>query len=143
MGMETAPHPGFMTDWQQPFCILLTQARGESIIHETLYEDRFGYIEDLKKMGADIEISQECLGEKPCRFQNQGYLHSVRVRGFASLHGADMAMTDIRAGMAHMIAALCAKGESRISGIEHVDRGYERIDERLRELGADIVRGEV
>lgn len=139
VSIETGPHPEFMTDWQQPFCVLLTQARGESIIHETVYEDRFGYTQDLVRMGADIRLSDECRGKK-CRFAGKGFKHTAFVKGPSSLRGTQIAMTDIRAGMAHIIAALAAEGESVISGIEHIDRGYERIDERLRELGADIKR---
>ncbi len=138
--IETSPHPGFMTDWQQPFCILLTQANGESILHETVYDDRFAYVKDLKRMGADIEVSDECQGNAPCRFNGATFNHSVRVRGATTLHGAEITMTDLRAGMAHIIAALAASGESLISGIAHVERGYEKIDERLRSLGADIQR---
>lgn len=138
--IETAPHPGFMTDWQQPFCILLTQADGESIIHETVYDDRFAYTKDLNRMGAHIEVSDECLGNAACRFHGATFNHSARVRGYTRLRGTEIAMTDLRAGMAHMIAALAADGESLISGIAHVERGYEKIDERLRALGADIRR---
>ena len=138
--IETAPHPAFMTDWQQPFCVLLTQSAGESIIHETVYEDRFGYTKDLHRMGADIEVSDLCLGPNPCRFFGKDFRHSAKIKGPSKLHGADITMTDIRAGMAHVIAALVAEGESVISGIEHIDRGYEKIDERLRALGADIKR---
>ena len=154
IAIETGPHPGFMTDWQQPFSILLTQACGESIVHETVYEDRFAYTKDLKRMGADIEVSDECLGVSPnppkadgrreafspCRFHGATFNHSMRVRGHTPLSGAEITMTDLRAGMAHMIAALSAQGESLISGIGHVDRGYEKIDERLQSLGADIKR---
>ncbi|TSC75997.1 MAG: UDP-N-acetylglucosamine 1-carboxyvinyltransferase [Parcubacteria group bacterium Gr01-1014_33] len=166
--IKTGPHPGFMTDWASPFAVLLTESRGESILHETIYEDRFGYVKDLRRMGAEIEVSDECLGEKqslmekrlpikkrsaiekrlpivsppPCRFSGKTFNHSARFKGPRPLSGAEIAMTDIRAGMAHIIAALAAKGESVISGIEHIDRGYERIDERLRELGAEIKRVE-
>lgn len=138
--VETAPHPGFMTDWQQPFCVLLTQVQGVSIIHETVYEDRFSYTKDLKRMGAHIEVVDECPGGHSCRFSGQAYHHSARIEGPVKLSGTDIVMTDIRAGMAHLIAALVAQGESRVSGIVHVDRGYEKIDERLRALGADITR---
>ena len=138
--IKTSPHPGFMTDWQQPFCILLTQSNGESIIHETVYDDRFAYTKDLRRMGAHIEVSDECLGKSPCRFHGATFNHSIRIKGPTPLHGAEITMTDLRAGMAHMIAALAAAGESIISGIEHVERGYEKIDERLRSLGADIKR---
>ncbi len=140
MVIETGPHPSFMTDWQQPFCIVLTQADGESVIHETVYDDRFAYTKDLKRMGADIEVSDECWGKEPCRFHEATFNHSVRIKGVTPLSGADIMMTDLRAGMAHMIAALAAKGQSVISGIAHVERGYEKIDERLRSLGADIRR---
>lgn len=139
LNIETAPHPDFMTDWQQPMCVLLTQARGESIIHETVYEDRFGYTKDLNKLGAKIQISDDCLGNS-CRFSGQHFNHSARVRGPAKLQGGDLTITDIRAGMAHIIAALLTRGESVVSGVEHIDRGYERLDERLRGLGADIRR---
>ncbi len=138
--IEAAPHPGFLTDWQPPVSILLTKANGASIIHETVHEDRFGYVKDLRRMGAEIAISDECLGGPPCRFVNRTFNHSARIMGPTRLRGADLKMTDIRAGMAHVIAALAAEGESVISGVEHIDRGYEKIDERLRALGADIRR---
>ena len=93
-------------------------------------------------MGADITVSDECLGT-PCRFAGQTFNHSARIFGPKMLRGVEIAMTDIRAGMAHIIAALSAEGESIISGIEHIDRGYERIDERLRTLGAIIERKSV
>ncbi|MDO8600496.1 MAG: UDP-N-acetylglucosamine 1-carboxyvinyltransferase [bacterium] len=138
--IETDTHPGFMTDWQQPMAVLMTQAEGRSIIHETVYEDRFGYIEDLKRMGANAQIAKDCLGALPCRFKGKGYNHSCIITGPTPLHGAHIAVPDIRAGMAHVIAALVAEGESVLSGIEHLDRGYESLDERLRSLGADIQR---
>jgi len=137
--IETAPHPGFMTDWQQPLGVLLTQADGESIIHETIYEDRFGYVRDLNKLGANIQVSDECWGSS-CRFAGHTFNHSAKIAGPTQLQGGELTMTDIRAGMAHIIAALVAQGESVISGVEHIDRGYEKLDERLRILGADIRR---
>lgn len=138
--ITTGPHPNFMTDWQQPFSILLTQAHGESIIHETVYDDRLGYTKDLNRMGASILLSDECLGSSACRFLGQTFNHSARIKGLTPLAGRDLVMQDIRAGMAYIIAAMASSGESVVTGIEHVDRGYERIDERLRELGADIKR---
>ncbi len=138
--IETSPHPGFMTDWQQPFSVLLTQASGESIIHETVYEDRFGYTKDLNRMGARISVAGDCPGGSACRFHGQAASHTAMISGPAKLQGTEIVMTDIRAGMAHMIAALAAEGESVISGVEHIDRGYEKIDERLCALGADITR---
>ncbi|MDP3772234.1 MAG: UDP-N-acetylglucosamine 1-carboxyvinyltransferase [bacterium] len=140
MTIQTAPHPGFMTDWQQPFCVLLTQAEGASIIHETVYDDRFGYVKDLCHMGANITVTDECLGGERCRFDGATYNHSARITGPTKLSGAAITVPDLRAGMAHMIAALAAEGESVISGIGHIDRGYAKLDERLRALGADIMR---
>jgi len=140
LSLETAPHPGFMTDWQQPFCVLLTQASGESIIHETVYEERFGFVKDLNRMGADITVSDECHGVLSCRFAHHTFNHSALIKGPTELHGTEIAMKDIRAGMAHILASLAAGGESVISGVEHIDRGYEKLDERLRGLGADIQR---
>ena len=138
--IETDTHPGFMTDWQQPFTILMTQAEGTSIIHETVYEDRFGYTADLNSMGANITVFTKCLGELPCRFSGRNHPHSALIRGATPLVGRTITVQDIRAGIAHLIAALISEGESVIEGVEEIDRGYERIDERLRSLGADIKR---
>lgn len=138
--IETDTHPGFMTDWQQPFVVLFTQAKGASVVHETIYEDRFGYIKDLNNMGADISVFSKCLGELPCRFNGQSYNHSIIVNGPTKLHGAELIVRDLRSGIAHIIAALVADGESTISGIEEIDRGYANIETRLQALGADIVR---
>lgn len=140
VNIETAPHPGFMTDWQQPFCVLLTQAEGESIIHETVYEDRLGYTKDLQRMGANIEVSDECLGGPVCRFHTHTFNHSARIIGPTPLKGAEISVADIRAGMANIIAALIADGESVLTNIWHIDRGYEKIDERLNDLGAEVMR---
>jgi len=138
--LETDTHPGFMTDWQQPFAVLMTQAQGQSSIHETVYEDRFGYAQDLNLLGANIKVFSRCLGELPCRFRDSGALHSALIQGPTSLVGNKLKVKDLRAGIAHVIAALIAQGQSEIDGIEEIDRGYERIDERLRGLGADIQR---
>lgn len=138
--LETDTHPGFMTDWQQPFAVLLTQANGVSVLHETIYEDRFGYAEDLNLMGADIKVFLKCLGKLPCRFNGQNFPHSAVINGPTPLKGANLKVRDLRSGIAHLIAALIAEGESTIEGIEEIDRGYERIDERLKNLGADIRR---
>lgn len=136
--LETDTYPGFMTDWQQPIVVLLTQANGTSVVHETVYEDRFGYTKDLNKMGADITVFSKCLGEKTCRFQEQGHPHSAIIKGPTPLHGAELKIENIRAGCAHVIAALIAKGESKIRGIEHLNRGYEHFEKKLLGLGAKI-----
>ncbi len=138
--LETDAHPGFMTDWQQPFVVLLTQARGVSVIHETIYEDRFAYAQDLNAMGTNIKVFSKCLGELACRFNGCGYEHSAVVSGPTPLLGVKSAVRDLRAGIMQVIASLIAHGKSTIQGIEEIDRGYEEIDVRLRSLGADIKR---
>jgi UDP-N-acetylglucosamine 1-carboxyvinyltransferase len=140
IAIETNVHPGFMTDWQAPFVILLTQANGVSVIHETVYENRLGYVSELKKMGADIELYNNCLGSSACRFKNTNYYHSAVVKGPTKLKPAKIIVPDIRAGFSYLIAAILAKGESVIDGAYHIDRGYENIDEKLRKLGVNIKR---
>jgi UDP-N-acetylglucosamine 1-carboxyvinyltransferase len=138
IAIETDVHPGFMTDWQQPFTVLLTQARGMSVVHETIYEDRFGYTQELNRMGADIGLYSKCLGEIACRFREKEYAHSCIVRGPTPLSGTALTIPDIRAGCSYILAALCAQGTSTLTGIEHIERGYERLPEKLRTLGAKI-----
>lgn len=138
--VKTDVHPGFMTDWQQPLAVLLTQVDGTSTIHETIYEDRFGYAEDLKAMGADIEVKSDCPADLPCRFNGKNFPHFSETRGLKKLKGVKIHVRDLRAGIMSVIAALVADGESIIEGVEEIDRGYEKIDERLRGLGAEIER---
>lgn len=138
--LETDVHPGFMTDWQQPFVVLLTQATGSAVIHETVYENRFGYTETLKAMGADIELFRQCLGGKPCRYAGRNFYHSLIVKGPTELHGRSIEIPDLRAGFAYVMAALIAKEESTLSGLPYLDRGYENLVGKLASLGADIRR---
>lgn len=138
--IETDVHPGFMTDWQQPFVVLLTQAEGASIIHETIYENRFGYTETLKQMGANIAPFTQCLGSKPCRFKSHNFHHSIVIQGPTPLIGKDITIPDLRAGFAYVLAALLASETSTISGLHYLDRGYEKIVDKLSALGADVVR---
>ncbi len=138
--LETDVHPGFLTDWQQPFVVLLTQADGTSVIHETVYENRFGYTNMLKEMGADIQLFTDCLGGRVCRFASQNYHHSLLVKGPTPLTGKKISVPDLRAGFAYVMAALIAPEESEISGLPYLDRGYENIDGKLRELNAQIER---
>lgn len=138
--VETDTHPGFMTDWQQPFVVVLTQAQGTSVVHETVYEERFGYTETLNRMGANITLFSNCLGEIDCRFKGQNYRHSAVITGPTALHATEVVVPDIRAGLAFVIGALVAEGTSVLSGIEHLDRGYERLEEKLRGVGAMIKR---
>ncbi len=136
--IETDTHPGFMTDWQQPFVVALTQAEGTSVIHETVFEDRFAYTETLKEMGADITLFENCLGEVACRYKDQNYKHSAIIKGPTPLHATDFVVKDIRAGLACVIAALVAEGTSHVTGVEHLERGYEDLYNRLQSVGADI-----
>ncbi|HEV8051027.1 MAG TPA: UDP-N-acetylglucosamine 1-carboxyvinyltransferase, partial [Parachlamydiaceae bacterium] len=141
--LETDVHPGFMTDWQQPFVVLLTQATGSSVIHETVYENRFGYTEILNDMGADITLFRQCLGGKQCRFASQSFCHSLIVKGMSPLVAKDISVPDLRAGFAYVMAAVLANGTSTISGLHFLDRGYESLSSKLEALGVDVVRESV
>lgn len=123
--LQTNVFPGFPTDLQPPFVVLLTQAKGKSKIHETLFEGRFAYFPDLIKMGARIEKLNP---------------HEAIVSGPVPLRGMTVKSWDIRAGAAMILAALAAKGRTMIKDIHYIDRGYEQFDEKLRRLGADITR---
>jgi UDP-N-acetylglucosamine 1-carboxyvinyltransferase len=116
VALETDVHPGMMTDWQQPLVVALTQAQGLSIVHETVYEKRFGFTEALVKMGATIQLYRECLGATPCRFGQRNFLHSAVISGPSKLHGAELEIPDLRGGFSHFIAALAAEGTSRLYG---------------------------
>jgi UDP-N-acetylglucosamine 1-carboxyvinyltransferase len=136
--LETDVHPGFMTDWQQPLVVALTQADGVSIVHETVYENRFGFTQALIRMGANIQVHRECLGSVPCRFGQRNFLHSAVISGPVQLKGVDIDVPDLRGGFSHLIAALAATGTSRVTGIELINRGYERFQDKLAGLGADF-----
>ncbi len=138
--LETDVHPGFLTDWQQPFVALLTQAEGHSIVHETVYENRFGYTETLREMGADIQLFTHCLGSVPCRFKSHNYHHSIVIKGPTPLISKDITIPDLRAGFAYVLAALMAPDTSNISGAHFLDRGYEHLTQKLASLGAEITR---
>lgn len=138
--LETDVHPGFMTDWQQPFVVLLTQAHGTSVVHETVYENRFGYTEILKDMGADITVFRQCLGGKECRFASHSYSHSLIVKGVSSLSGREISIPDLRAGFAYVMAAVLALDTTTISGLQFLDRGYENLIGKLCALGVEAER---
>lgn len=138
VALETDVHPWFMTDWQQPFAVMLTQAEGLSVVHETVYENRFGYTEELKRMGAEIQLYNYCLGNKPCRFSGRDYKHSCVIKGKMPLKGKKIKIPDLRAGFSYLIAAAIADGVSEIEGVEYIERGYENIFEKFQQLGADI-----
>ena len=120
--------------------VLLTQAEGISIIHETIYENRFGYAKTLKEMGADIELFTHCLGGKNCRFAAQNFEHSIIIKGPTPLIGKEIDIPDLRAGFAYVMAALLAEEASTISNPHFLDRGYEALTEKLTALGAQIER---
>jgi UDP-N-acetylglucosamine 1-carboxyvinyltransferase len=136
--IETDVHPGFMTDWQQPLVVALTQAKGISIVHETVYENRFGFTDALVQMGAQIQIYRECLGGNPCRFGQRNFNHSAVINGPTKLHAADIRVPDLRGGFSHMVAALAAEGTSHVTNVQLISRGYEHFLQKLTDLGADF-----
>ncbi len=123
--IETRTYPGIPTDLQAPLAVLATQAEGTTLVHDTMYEGRFAYINELNKMGANAIICDP---------------HRVLITGPTPLYGQNIISFDLRAGATLIIAALLAEGQSVIEKVDQVDRGYERIEERLKELGADIRR---
>ncbi|MEV7618262.1 UDP-N-acetylglucosamine 1-carboxyvinyltransferase [Streptomyces sp. NPDC089799] len=138
ISLETDVHPGFQTDWQQPMLTVLALAEGTSRIHETVYESRLGLTDGLKQMGTHVRLSEECLGARPCRFDGQNHQHSAVISGVPRLQSSDLKVPDLRGGFAYLIAALAAKGTSRLDGISLIDRGYERFLQKLEDLGADV-----
>ena len=137
--IETDVHPGFMTDWQQPLVVALTQAQGTSTIHETVYENRFGFTDALVQMGADIVVHPSGLADENRRVKRREFEQAAVITGPSSLHGADVEVPDLRGGFSHLIAALTAEGTSRVSNIGIISRGYENFIEKLRLLGADFI----
>lgn len=137
--IEVEVHPGFMTDWQQPFMVLFTQAEGTSVLHETIFEDRLGYTAFLNQMGANISLFSCCLGEAPCRFKNRNFVHSAIIQGPTALRGGEFRLpTDIRAGMCLVVAGLVAEGETRLSNIQELQRKYDHLVPKLKAMGADV-----
>jgi UDP-N-acetylglucosamine 1-carboxyvinyltransferase len=139
----TNPEPGFKTDWQGPWAILMTQARGFSTIHETIYENRFGYVSELRKMGAKIDFFNPEVTDPQSLYNfnydpQVSYKQAIKIDGPKNLHNAVLTVSDLRAGATVVIASLIAKGESVIYGIEHIERGYEKFVDRLSQVGADI-----
>ena len=124
VNIKTLPYPGFPTDLQQPMMALLATAEGNSFIMANIFENRFNHVPELAKMGASISISSR----------------TATVEGVEKLYGAPLCASDLRAGAALVIAALAAEGESTISQIHFIDRGYEFLEQKLRALGADITR---
>ncbi len=121
--IQSLPFPGFPTDLQPQATVLLTQAKGKSLIHDPLYENRFSHLQELRAMGADIEITDP---------------HRALIFGKTKFIANHITATDIRAGATLILAALIAKGTSKIHNVHQIERGYERFDEKLKKLGADI-----
>ena len=124
--IKTLPYPGFPTDMQSPFMALLTVAKGPSVVIETVFENRFMHVGEFNRMGANIKTDGNCAiipGDKP-------------------LQGAQVVATDLRAGAAVVLTGLVAEGTTEVSQIYHVDRGYEDFVDKLRNLGANIMRVE-
>ena len=122
--IKTMPHPGFPTDMQPQITTLLSIAQGTSIVNESIFDNRFRYVEELKRMGAQISVDG----------------HLAVIEGVEHLNGAPVKATDLRAGVAMLIAGLCAHGVTQIEDIFHIERGYECIVEKMQALGADIKR---
>lgn len=137
--IEVEVHPGFMTDWQQPFMVLFTQAEGVSILHETVFEERLGYTSFLNSMGANIHVTSKCLGESPCRFRNHNFVHSAIIQGPTRLQARDFELpTDIRAGKCLVVAGLVAEGVTHLSNIHELTRKYDNLVPKLQAMGAEI-----
>jgi UDP-N-acetylglucosamine 1-carboxyvinyltransferase len=122
--IETLPYPGFPTDMQAPFMSLLTICEGNSVITETVFENRFGQVAELNRMGANIKVKG----------------NNAIIRGVPQLSGAPVMATDLRASAALVLAGLAAEGQTIIQGLHHLDRGYENIEGKLQQLGARIER---
>lgn len=122
--IRTLTYPGFPTDLQQPMCAYLALARGASVVHETIYENRVQHVPELQRMGADIMVEGR----------------TILIRGVPRLKGARVRATDLRGGAALVLAALAAEGVSLVDEVYHIDRGYERLEQKLQGLGAQIER---
>lgn len=123
--IRTHEYPGFPTDLQAPFGIFATQATGESVVEEMIFEGRLGYLEDIARMGANVALA---------------HVHKAIIQGPSSLSGRELYSPDLRAGLAYIIAACVARGTSHIHNIHYIDRGYERLEEKLRGIGVAIQR---
>ncbi|WBU39224.1 UDP-N-acetylglucosamine 1-carboxyvinyltransferase [Homoserinibacter sp. YIM 151385] len=136
--VETDVHPGFMTDWQQPLIVALSQAEGVSVVHETVYENRLGFTSALNEMGADIVVHQDGLESVTRRVPRRKLEQAAVITGPSKLHGADVHVPDLRGGFSYLIAALAAEGTSTVSNLGIISRGYEGFVEKLEGLGADF-----
>jgi UDP-N-acetylglucosamine 1-carboxyvinyltransferase len=144
--VKTEIHPGFMTDWQPLWATLIAHAHGKSIIHETVMQNRFQYVKQLKQMGADIrpiEIEVDH-PEKVYNFnwadRRETDIHAIEINGPTKFKGGEFEVHDLRAGATILLAAISGVGTTTLTNIHQIDRGYENIDDKLRSLGAKIQR---
>jgi len=141
--VETSPHPGFMTDWQPNWAVLMTQAKGRSMIVERVFENRFTYVEELKKLGAKIELIDFKV-DNPTDFYffnyevGRYYQQAIIIDGPVKLHNGVVNITDLRAGASLAVSALLAKGESVVNGASILKRGYENFVNKVKSLGGEI-----
>ncbi|MBI4009242.1 UDP-N-acetylglucosamine 1-carboxyvinyltransferase, partial [Candidatus Roizmanbacteria bacterium] len=141
--IQTSPHPGFMTDWQPNWAVLMTQASGDSIIEERVFENRFSYVEELRRLGAEIDFAKlQVINPVEYFFFNfepqKKYNQAIKIHGPQELHGGVLDIADLRAGATLAIAALVADGESVVNGASILERGYENFSEKVQSLGGDI-----
>lgn len=143
VNIETSPHPGFMTDWQPSFAILLLCADGVSTIRERVFENRFSYVNELKKLGAKIDFIEEEV-KNPKEFyyfnydENKKYQQAISIHGGQKLHNAVLDINDLRAGAALACAALLVEGESIVNGVSQLERGYEDFIGKIKKIGGQI-----
>lgn len=143
VSIETSAYPGFMTDWQPNWAILMTQAKGESTIHERVFENRFSYVSELKKLGAKIEFVSLKVSNPGIYYNfdydpKRTYQQAIKITGPSVLHDGVLAIHDLRAGASLVIASLIARGESIIQGASIVERGYENFEDKVKSIGGDI-----
>lgn len=144
--VKTAPHPGFMTDWQPLWTTLMTSAQGESQVIETIFPNRFSHVQELKEMGAKITLFNPEVKD-PNKFYNfdleddkKEYFHGAKIFGPTSLGSIETRVANLRVGATLVLAALMARGRSQLSNIGEIDRGYEDLDKKLIALGAKMAR---
>lgn len=141
--IETSPHPGFMTDWQPNWAVLMTQAEGRSTIVERVFENRFSYVEELEKLGAKIKFVDKKIDDPESFYffnykKDEKYNQTIEIDGPVKLHGGVLNVADLRAGASLAIASLIAEGESVINGVSILERGYENFVEKVKKLGGEI-----
>ncbi|MBP6044573.1 MAG: UDP-N-acetylglucosamine 1-carboxyvinyltransferase [Microgenomates group bacterium] len=145
VSIVTEPHPGFMTDWQPNWAVLMTQSNGISTIHETVFENRFSYVDELLKLGAQIEYVETSESDKKTIYHfnaddTKTLKQKISITGGAPLHSGAINISDLRAGATLLIAALIAKGETVVSNASILERGYENIVEKISGIGGKLKR---